>query len=63
MASEAKPLGRAAKNLSAINKEILAVTRSDLSPEEKRRQHDLLFAERNALLKATVEDAKAAQRR
>jgi hypothetical protein len=62
LASEAKPLERAAKNLSGINKDMLAVRRSDATPEEKRQQLDALTVERNALLKAAVLDSKAAQR-
>jgi hypothetical protein len=29
----------------------------------RKHRHDALFAERNALMKATVQDAKAAQRK
>jgi len=63
MATEAKPLERAAKNLSAIQKDMMAVHRSQATPEEKRQKLDALIVERNALLKATVMDAKAAQRK
>lgn len=58
LATEAKPLGRAADNLSKINADMREVRRSDATPEEKRRRLDELTVERNALLKATVLDAK-----
>jgi hypothetical protein len=61
LATESKPLERAAKNLQVINKDMQAVRRSDATPEEKRRRLDELTAERNALLKAAVQDSKAAQ--
>ena len=63
LASEAKPLGRAAKTLAGINKDMLAIHRSDAPPAEKRQKLDVLLAEKNAMLKAVVTDAKAAQRR
>ena len=34
---------------------------ADLTPQEKRQRLDALTVERNVLLKAAVEDAKAAQ--
>lgn len=62
LAGEAKPLERAAKNLGAINKEIEAVRRdASLTPAEKRQRLDALTVERNALLKATVEDSRRVQ--
>ncbi|MFZ2855793.1 MAG: LPD38 domain-containing protein [Rhodocyclaceae bacterium] len=61
LATETKPLERAAKNLSGINKDMLAVRRSDATPEEKRQKLDALTVERNALLKAAVQESKAAQ--
>jgi len=61
MASEAKPLERAAKNLSEINAKMRMVRRGDATPAEKRRRLDELTVERNALLKATVRDAQRAQ--
>lgn len=63
LAAEARPLERAAKNLSGINKDMLMVRRSDASPAEKRRQLDELTVERNALLKAAVQDSKGAQKK
>ena len=63
MASEAKPLERAAKNLSGINADMRQVRRSDASPAEKRRRLDELTVERNALLKATVLDAQLHERK
>ena len=62
LAAEAKPLERAAKNLSGINKDMLAVRRSDSTPAEKRQKLDALTVERNALLKAAVQDSKMAQK-
>ncbi len=62
MATEAKPLERAAKNLSGINKDMLAVRRSDATPAEKRQQLDALTVERNALLKGAVLDSKNARK-
>jgi hypothetical protein len=58
LATEAKPLGRAADNLSKINADMREVRRGDSTPEEKRRRLDELTVERNALLKATVLDTK-----
>jgi hypothetical protein len=61
MAGEAKPLERAGKNLQGINKDMLVVRRdATLSPEEKRQRLDQLTVERNALLKAAVQDTEAA---
>ena len=48
--------------MSAINKDALAVRRSDATPAEKRQQLDALTAERNALLKGAVLDSKGAQK-
>lgn len=63
LSGEAKPLERAAKNLSAINNDMQAVRRDPLlSPEEKRAKLDELTVERNALLKAAILDSKAAQK-
>ena len=62
MASEAKPLERAAKNLGAINKDMEQVRRSDTTPAEKRQKLDALTVERNALLKQAVTESKAAQK-
>ena len=61
LAGEAKPLERANKNLQGINADMKEVRRADLTPQEKRQRLDALTVERNALLKAAVEDAKAAQ--
>jgi len=64
LAGEAKPLEHAAKNLSGINKDMTAVRRdTSLTPEEKRTRLDALTAERNELLKRTVQESKAAQRK
>lgn len=63
LAGEAKPLARAAENLTAINNEMQAVRHdSTLTPAEKRQKVDDLTVERNALLKAAVTDAQAAQK-
>lgn len=63
LAGEAKPLERAAKNLSGINRDMEAVRRDgNLTPAEKRAKLDDLTVERNALLKAAVLDSKAAQK-
>ena len=62
LATEAKPLERAAKNLGTINKDMANVRRSDAPPAEKRQKLDALTVERNALLKAAVLDSKAAQK-
>ncbi len=63
LAGEAKPLERAAKSLGAINKDMEQVRRDPvLSPEEKRRKLDELTIERNALLKAAVQDSQAARK-
>jgi hypothetical protein len=62
MAGEAQPLERAAKNLRSINADMLKARRAtDLTPDQKRKRLDELTAERNALFKATVQDAKQAQ--
>lgn len=63
MASEAKPLERAARNLSGINADMRQVRRGDATPAEKRRRLDELTVERNALLKATVLDARLHERK
>jgi len=63
LATEAKPLERAAKNLSAINNEMEQVRQGvGMTPSEKRRRLDELTVERNALLKAAVQDSKKAQK-
>lgn len=63
LAGEAKPLERAQQNVKVINAEMMKTRRDkDLSPEQKRQRIDELLAEKNALLKATVQDAKAAQK-
>ena len=62
LAGEAKPLERAQKNLQGINADMKEIRRAaDLTPQEKRQRLDGLTIERNALLKAAVLDAKAAQ--
>lgn len=61
LSSEAKPLERAAKNLSAINKDAEQVRRDQtMTPAEKRTRLDELTIERNALFKAAVQDSKQA---
>jgi hypothetical protein len=64
LAGEAKPLERANKNAMSFAKDMHQV-RNDrtLTPAEKRQRLDELTAERNALFKAAVTDAKSAQRR
>lgn len=63
LATEAKPLERAAKNLGAINNESEKLRRDgNLTPREKREKLDTLTVERNALLKAAVLDSKTAQK-
>ena len=63
LATESKPLERAAKSLSVINNEVQAVRRDvDLTPAEKRQKLDALTVERNALVKAAVTESKAAQK-
>ncbi|MRR50708.1 MAG: hypothetical protein EG825_07290 [Rhodocyclaceae bacterium] len=63
LAGESKPLERAAKNLSGINKDMEAARRDGaLTPAEKRQKLDALTVERNALLKAAVIESKAAQK-
>lgn len=63
LAGEAKPLERAAKNLSGINRDMEAVRRNgDLTPAEKREKLDGLIVERNALVKAAVMDSKKTQK-
>lgn len=61
LATEAKPLDRAAKSLSQINADMREVRRGDSTPEEKRRRLDELTVERNALLKGAVLDSMKAQ--
>ena len=64
MAGESKPLERAAQNIKTINNEMLKTHRDKtLTPDERRQRIDELIAEKNALLKASVMDAKAAQKR
>jgi len=63
LAGEAKPLERAAKGLSGINNDMQAAWRDPrLTPAEKRQKLDALTVERNALLKAAVQDSKRAQK-
>lgn len=63
LAGEAKPLERAAKNLAGINRDMEAVRQDgNLNPRQKRERLDELTVERNALLKAAVQDSKAAQK-
>lgn len=62
LAGEARPLERAARNVQQVNAEMMKVHRDKtLTPDEKRQNTDRLIVEKNALLKATVMDAKAAQ--
>ena len=62
LAGEAKPLERAQQNIKVINAEMQKTHRDkSLTPDEKRQRIDELIAEKNLLLKATVQDAKAAQ--
>lgn len=64
LAGESKPLERAAQNIKTINNEMLKTHRDKtLTPDERRQRIDELIAEKNLLLKATVQDAKAAQKR
>jgi len=64
LAGEAKPLERAQQNIKVINAEMMKTHRDKtLTPDERRQRIDELIAEKNALLKATVTDAKAAQKR
>ncbi|MBK7687123.1 MAG: hypothetical protein IPJ25_14915 [Rhodocyclaceae bacterium] len=62
MAGEAKPLEHAAKTVHGINQEMRSVRRMEISPDEKRQRLDALMVERNTLLKASVQDAHAAQK-
>lgn len=63
LAGEAKPLERAQKALGAINRDMEAIRRdAALTPEAKRQRLDALTVERNALLKAAVQESKAAQK-
>ena len=63
LAGEAKPLERAARNVQAINADMMKVHRDKaLTPEGKRQRLDELIVEKNALLKASVLDAEKAQR-
>jgi hypothetical protein len=62
LATEAKPLERAAKTLGTINKDMEQVRRGDATPAEKRQKLDALTIERNALLKQVVTESKAAQK-
>lgn len=62
LTGEAKPLERASKTVQQINAEMMLTHRDKtLTSEEKRQRIDELTIEKNALLKATVLDAKAAQ--
>lgn len=63
LAGEAKPLERAQQNIKAINIEMMKTHRDkSLTPDERRQRIDELIAEKNLLLKSTVQDAKAAQK-
>lgn len=63
LAGESKPLERAARNVQQVNAEMMRLHRDpSLTPEQKRQRIDGLVIEKNALLKATVKDAEAAQR-
>ncbi|MBK7017561.1 MAG: hypothetical protein IPH39_18870 [Sulfuritalea sp.] len=63
LATEAKPLERAAKSLGAINNDMQAARRDQtMTPAEKRQKLDALTIERNALLKQAVTESKAAQK-
>lgn len=63
LAGEAKPLERAQQGIKTINAEMMKTHRDKtLTPDEKRQRIDELIAEKNLLLKATVQDAKAAQK-
>jgi hypothetical protein len=63
LAGESKPLERAQQNVKVINAEMMKTHRDkSLTPEEKRQRIDELITEKNRLLKATVQDAKAAQK-
>ncbi len=64
LATEAKPLERAAKTLSGINSEMEQVRQDrTLTADEKRTRIDALTVERNALLKQAVTESKAARKR
>ncbi|MCX7173432.1 MAG: hypothetical protein NT159_05840, partial [Proteobacteria bacterium] len=63
LAGEAKPLEHAAKSVQGINQEMRMVRRSDITPDEKRQRLDALTVERNDLLKRSVQDSIAAQRK
>ena len=63
LAGESKPLERAQQNVKTINAEMMKTHRDkSLTPDERRQHIDELIAEKNRLLKATVQDAKAAQK-
>ena len=63
LAGESKPLERAQQNIRAINNEMMKTHRDkDLTPDARRQRIDELIAEKNRLLKATVQDAEAAQK-
>lgn len=63
LATEAKPLERAAKSLGVINNDMQAVRRDQtMTPAEKRQKLDVLTVERNALLKQAVTESKAARK-
>lgn len=64
LAGESKPLERAQQNIKTINAEMMKTHRDkSLTPDERRLRIDELIAEKNLLLKATVQDAKATQKR
>lgn len=63
LATEAKPLERAQRNLAAINNDTQMVRKDRaLSPAEKRQKLDALTVERNALMKAAVLDSRQARK-
>ena len=64
LAGEAQPLERAARNVQAINADMVKVHRDKtLTPESKRQRLDELIVGKNVLLKASVLNAEKAQRK
>lgn len=62
LSGEFSPLTRASENLRGINADMRDVRRdTKLSADQKREKLDALMTARNALLKAAVQDSKAAQ--
>lgn len=59
LATVSKQLERAAGNVQVINKDMEAVMRSGLTPDEKREKLDALTIEKNKLMKDTMLDVKA----